>query len=430
MIIAILAWLVAASVSLLLLRRLICFAADPLVFENLSIPFSAALLAVMCAADLIALDKLTLFCSVLLGYLIGGRTASAFFGRETFREAIVKTVSRFMLSEIYFILIATMAVTAVLTVLAVQAGGLGDGRQAFARSFRPLAILHSGLFRFSLVILLSPRLSTKQVSFWLGTLILMSIPFSGKGVFVPVLYWVGMKYFVLDKRVGIIALGALSAVTLIGVAIMGALAYGTSSSGDAIGLIANRFWLYGDVYVYAYKLDALAMIRGDYKVPFFAYMLHPITSLVGVRAYEKPLGAMLMSQVEQRDVLTGPNPQLPVLLDFFFPNQLALSVTIAFCIGLGVFLLRPAGIAASLARSRYVALGGVTAALFCSASGFVDTSQVLIGLVSMFVVTVAGIVFELVTSPGEKRNRVAGITPTMVPLQRARYDSQDGGSAA
>jgi hypothetical protein len=407
MIIAIFAWLLAALVSLLLLRRLICFAADPLVFENLSIPFSSALLAVMCAADMIPFEKLALFAAVLLGYLIGGRTAGAFFGREAFRLAIVKTVSRFMLSEIYFILIATMAVTVVLTVLAVQAGGLGDGRQAFARSFRPLAILHSGLFRFSLVILLSPRLSTKQVCFWLGTLILMSIPFSGKGVFVPVLYWVGMKYFVLDKRVGIIALGALSAVTLIGVAIMGALAY-----------------------VYAYKLDALAMIRGDYKVAFSSYMLHPITSLVGVRAYEKPLGAMLMSQVEQRDVLTGPNPQLPVLLDFFFPNQLALCVTIAFCIGLAVFLIRPAGIAVSRARSRYLALGGVTAALFCSASGFVDTSQVLIGLVSMFVVTVAGIVFELASSPGEKPPRVAGIIPTMVSLQRNHYDNQDGGSAA
>ncbi len=414
MIIAILAWIVAASLCVLLLRRLICFVADPLVFENLSIPFSAALLTVMCAADFISYDKLTLFGIVLLGYLLGGRAASAFFGRESFRQAILRTVSRFMLSEIYFILIATMVVTLVLTVLAVETGGLGDERQAFSRSFRPLAILHSGLFRFSLMILLSPRLSTKQVSIWLGTLMLLSIPFSGKGVFVPVLYWVGMKYFVLDKRVSIVVLGALSVISLLGVAIMGALAYGATSSADASGLIANRFWMYGDVYVYAYKLDALSMIRDDYKVNFFSYMLHPITSLVGVRAYDKPLGAMLMSEVQRRDVLTGPNPQMPVLLDFFFPNQLALSVTVAFCIGLCVFLIRPAGIAVSAARSRYLALGAMTAAMFCPASGFVDTSQVLISLISMLVVTVGGSVLELAFSRGRQVVMVARIEPANI----------------
>lgn len=395
MIIAILAWIIAASICYLFLHRTIYNFGDPMIFDNISIPFSAALLTVLCAVQLVAGEKLILFILVLIGFLTGVRTATAFFGREQLRRAIIGSISRLSRAEIYFILISTMLVTLVLTGLAIQGGGLGDGRQDFNRSFRPLSILRSGLFLFSLLALLSPKLSFRQVAIWLGMLVLLSIAFSGKSVFIPIFYWIGLKFFITKKRASLKMLVSLGVVLLGGVGVMGLLAYGASSVADLVVLTTNRFWMYGDVYIYAYKLDALSLIRGQYKVSFLSYMLHPITSLIGIRGYDKPLGSMIMSQVVHADVLGGPNPQLPVLLDFFFPNQIAISITIAFAIGVLVCGIRVIGVRLAQGRSRYLAVGGIGAAIFCPAAGFVDTSQVMIALVGIVAVTFCGTIMEL-----------------------------------
>jgi len=408
MTIAVVAWIVAAATCYLFLRRMIYNFGDPIVIDSLSIPFSAALLTVLCAAQVVDWEKLILFVVVLLGYLAGVRIVTAFFGREELRRAVLRSVSRFSTSEIYFILIATMLVTLVVTVLAIQGGGIGDGRQDFNRSFRPLSILRSGLFLFSLLALLSPKLSSRQVAVWMGLLVLLSIPFSGKSVFIPIFYWVGLKFFIAKKRASIKVLVSMGSVLLGGVGIMGLLAYGASSMTDLVVLTANRFWMYGDVYIYAYKLDALALIRGEYKVSFLSYMLHPITSLVGIRGYEKPLGSMIMSQVLQADVLGGPNPQLPVLFDFFFPNQFLVSVAIALLIGVMVSGVRVIGVQLAQGRSRYLAMGGIGAAIFCPGAGFIDTSQVLIALVGIGAVTACGTMIELLPIRRLPRTRSLG----------------------
>jgi hypothetical protein len=46
-------------------------------------------------------------------------------------------------------------------------------------------------------------------------------------------------------------------------------------------------------------------------------------------------------------------------------------------------------------RSRYAKLGGLVGAVFCPAMGFLDTSQVLIGLVGVAAATAIGTTLEL-----------------------------------
>ncbi len=411
MIVAIVAWLLCAGLCYVFLRRATYNVADPLVFDNVATPFSAALLAVLVAAGLVPPEKLGLFTIILVAFLAGARAAMAFFSRKAFRQAILRAVARLSKAEVYAVLLATIVVTILVTVLAIQSGGLGDGRAEFNRTFRPLAVLRSGLFDFSLLVLLSPKLSNKQIGVWLTTLILLSIAFSGKSVFIPVFYWFGLKFFLLDKRISLVMMTALAGVTLVGSALMALLAYGASSAFDVLLVIVNRFWMYGDVYIYAYKLDALQHIRDEYDPSFIAYMMHPLTSLVGIRAYEKPLGSMLMSDAIQQDVLAGPNPQLPVLLDFFFPGQLVAAAGIAFTIGLCVYAVRAIGLRLARGRSRYIAIGGIAAAVFCPAAGFVDTSQVLITLIGICVVTAAATTLEVLLS----RRRGRRAHPLVVP---------------
>lgn len=402
----IVAFIVAAAICYVFLRRTVFNFGDPLLFVDVAIPFSAALLTFLCSSNLVTWDKLGLFTIVGVSFLVGGRIATAFFGRESFRSAIEGSVARLSRTEIYTILIATTVITVVLAAFAIQAGAQGDARQDFNRAFRPVVTLHSGLWLFSLLALLSTKLKKAEVIVWFILLVVPSIAFSGKSVLLPVFFWYGLKFFVEKRRANVVTIAVLTTVLFAGVAVMGLIAYGAENSSDIFLLIVGRLWLSGDVYIYAYQKGALDMVRSDYHVSFLSYMFHPITSLVGIRGYTKPLGSMLASEALQSDVLTGPNPHLPVLLDFFFPHQIVITVLISITVGAFVIGIRAWGIYLSKSRSRYLALGGVTAAIFCPAGGFTDTSLVFIALVGVASVTVLGSILELLI-PRRPRRRAA-----------------------
>lgn len=393
--VAALAWLISALLCYGFLRKAALNFLDPLILAALSIPFSAALLAVLCFTGLVPWDKLILFAVVLCTYLLGARLVSAFFSRESFRKAVGGVFLNIRQNEATTFLIITTLTTLVLAVLGVQANAQGDARQEFGRLFRPLVVFQNGAFLFSLVLLLSPKLPASKATAWAFVLVALSIPFSGKSVLLPLVYWFGLRLFLQERSLSLRVSVGLFLLFILGVGTMGLLAYGVTNLGEVFVLFTERLWLAGDVYIYAYQQDALSSIRASYPVSFLSYMMHPISSLVGVRAYEKPLGAMLSSEVTGENLFTGPNPQLPVLLDFFFPNTFAAPFLNAFIIGGLVLGFRPLGIALSRSRSRYVRLGGIVSAIFCPVAGFLDTSQVLISLVGILVCTLLGITLEI-----------------------------------
>jgi hypothetical protein len=405
------AWLLTALLCYVFLGRTAYNVFDPLLLTNISVPFSAALLAVLCASELVPWEKLVLFTVALLGYLAGGRVAAAFYGRETFREVAISALSQARRGEIFTILTMTLCTTLVVAALGLMTGAAGDARQEFGRTFRPLVLLQNGLFWYSLVLLLSRKLSGKAAASWLVTLLLLSVPFSGKGVLLPALYWFGLRIYLYRKPITLFAMLSVASFGLAGAGAMTLLAYRASGISDAFLRLTTRFWMSGDVYLLAYQMDGLAAVRGNYPVSFPRYMMHPITALVGMRAYDKPLGGMLQSAIAQDNVMTGPNPQLPVVLDFFFPDRLALSIGIAFVIGFMVISIRPIGmLIAKNTRSRYFRIGGIAAAVFCPSAGFLDTSQVEIGLVSLVAVASILVGLELLLA-----NQPLPISPTKVP---------------
>jgi hypothetical protein len=377
-------WLLTAGISYGMLRKTTWNLFDPVIVTGIAMPFSAALLCSLCAFGLISWDKFILFAVVLLGYLAGARTVGTFFGRETFRELLLRVTGSFRLTEIYAVLVATLALTLVLAALGLVLGAQGDARQAFGRLLRPLIILQNGLFMFSLVMLLARGLPTTRVVLWLVALVVLSMPFSGKAILLPVLFWFGLKLFMERRAISLrMALGFFLLVFL-GAGVMALVAYGVSGAAGAIFFVLNRLILFGDVYIYAYQADALDAIRNNYSVSFLSYVMHPVTSLFGVRGYDKPLGSTLASEVTGQDLLT------------------------AFIFGLLAMAIRPIGIALARSRSRYVRLGGVVAAIFGPSAGFIDSSQVLISLVGIVAVTFAGVALQLALSA---RTRAHEISP-------------------
>ena len=398
MIAAIAAAIVAALLVYGFLRKAVYNILDPLIVLHFFIPFIAAQLVVLCTAGLVPWDKFSLFWLTLIAYLAGARLAAAFFGPNTFRELIVSTLALVRRREVHAILLLTVGATLVLAALAVSYGAQGDMRQGFARIFRPLVVFQSGLFLVSLILLLSPKLSVSSVVTWMALLIVPSVAFSGKSVLIPVLYWFGLKLYINRKAVSLRAAVGMFGLVFLGVCVMGVIAYGRSGIGELIQLFAYRLWASGETYIYAYQWDAMAPVRDSYHVSFIPYMLHPITSLVGLRAYDKPLGVMLFAQVVGGDVVGGPNPLLPILLDFFFPDAVVVSAMAALVIGLAVVGIRPLGMFFGTSRSRYVRLGGISAAVFCPSMGFSDTSLVLISLVGVIAAMLFGVAVELLLS--------------------------------
>ena len=402
--VAIAAWLGTGLACYAFLRRISYNILDPLIVISIFLPFSASLLVVLCATNLVPWSKFVLFVSVLLAYLVGARISAWNFPRSSFRKHIRFATEDFTRSEITALLVSAVAMTLVLAILGLIVGAAGDARQQFGKTFRPLMLIQNGLFLISLILLLSPKLSTSRAVKRILALSILSIPFSGKSVFVPVLYWLGLRLYMHVRRVTArtIALSALAVVS--GVTIMALLAYGKSSVAGVFFLIGYRLWMSGDVYIWAYQLHGLSALRGHYNVDFIPYILHPLTALVGIHSYTKPLGAMLASEVTGENLLTGPNPQLPVLLDYFFPASPVVASLIAFLFGFLVIGIRRLGLILSAFRSRFVRLGAIAAAIFCPAAGFIAEEQVLITLVGILAVTIAGVLLDLVhrrtASPG------------------------------
>ena len=403
MLAGIVAFIVACLIGYVFIRRVTYNVFDPIVITNIFVPFAAAFLTVLCSTGLAPWSKLLLFWVVLVAYLAGMRVVGAFFNAEILRQRLAQTLAAFGPSEVTVILFCGVALTLFLAILGWQAGAQGDAAQEFRQIHRPLVVLHSGLTLFGVILLLRSKSASRALP-WLLALIVPTFTFSSKQVFLPILLWFGLKFFLDRKRMTLMRAAALSMIVLIGIAVMGALAYGVANSKDVVLLVANRLWLSGDTYYYAYQLEGLEILRGYYDIPFFFYALHPITALFGIRAYEKPLGGELLRAATGIEVVGGPNPHLPVLMDYFFSTDIAISMLVAFVTGILVCSLRPLGISLAASRSRYLRLGGMAAAIFCPPTGFIDTSQVLISLIGVGITTALCMAFELVLSPAKDIN--------------------------
>lgn len=403
------AWAAVFLTCYLFLRRVSFSILDPLMAVHLFfVPFVAAQLTVLCSTQLVSWQHYRLFWLVLFGYLLGARIAGAFFGRTAFRKLIVDALERIRRTEIHAILLLAVVLTLVLAILALKYGAQGDARQGFAKLFRPLVVVQNGLYFFALVLLLSRKLSKPAVGLWMVLLVIPSVTFSGKSVLLPLIYWFGLKLYLDGRGVSVRTGVGAFCLALVGVATMGIFAYGASSAGDLVHLLINRVWMSGETYIYAYQRSGMAALRGSYDVSFFAYLLHPLTSLVGIRGYDMPLGAALFSEVVGGDVVGGPNPILPVLLDYFFPDSLAISTLVALSTGIAVIGIRCIGPLLEHCRSRYVVLGGATAAIFCPGMGFLDTSLVLIALIGIVLCTAIALLLELILAGPPDWRKVKG----------------------
>lgn len=380
------------------LRRACYNILDPFMVLGVAIPFSAAMLYSLVDSGRITPFETFSFLVVFSGYYIAVLVASRLLSWGFFRCSVVRVLDRFSLKEVKVFVGFAILVTSILGVAALVNGGYGDNRQVFSKLMRPLVIIQNGFFLMALILLLKQKLEKSFVVFSLLTLLAFSIPFSGKSVLIPFAFWLGVLMFVRRVTVRPVHILCVMGVTFFGVYVMGAIAYNVSSISDFFALLAYRFMMFGDVYIYAYAEGALSVLREDYNVTFVRYVLHPLTAMIGWRAYDKPIGSMLASEVSGQDLLTGPNPQLPVLLDFFFHGAFIAQFLLAVLAGCFVVMLRVIASRISLIRMRYIEIAIIAAAIFAPQAGFLDFSLVLITCISVGLVAVFFTAVDLILS--------------------------------
>lgn len=81
--------------------------------------------------------------------------------------------------------------------------------------------------------------------------------------------------------------------------------------GDFIEKVIYRISMSADVYPIAFVTGDYEQIYGYYDN--FSYLMHPFSSLVGIRGYDYPLGAELIGTIGSEVTGTGPNPHLGLL---------------------------------------------------------------------------------------------------------------------
>jgi hypothetical protein len=165
---------------------------------------------------------------------------------------------------------------------------------------------------------------------------------------------------------------------------------------DAVISVANRLFASGDIFYYSFIHNNYKELFGTYD--FWPYVLHPFTSLFGIRGYEWPIGSLLFAQPGVEIKGFGPNPQLPMTAIILFKGNPWLSVL--FCSFIAVLTVFAHNFALRVLKVRSlptVLRTSVFAICFVKSTVLlVDFSLVAIDLIAVFSMTFVTLGFQSV----------------------------------
>ncbi|WP_281718362.1 hypothetical protein [Pandoraea apista] len=121
-------------------------------------------------------------------------------------------------------------------------------------------------------------------------------------------------------RISPITFVAVGVATLLILSIQYRGEYGEGLAGPLLQL-GVRFLAYGDVYSYSYVNDILRQIAKPDSMAFFYPLLQPLR-IISPDALPIPGFELYKAVYQMVDPSTGPNPRLPVYLDFFYSRWL------------------------------------------------------------------------------------------------------------
>lgn len=210
----------------------------------------------------------------------------------------------------------------------------GDERLLLNRNMRWLSILQMIFLSWTTIIvsLIYARLKEREFLLYVIMMIVLSFLTGSKSAALSN-FFVAMFFYTNITRFSFKTVN-LSLVIFISLLVLPTFLY----YGDgAILILLHRIIMSGDIYQLSFVTGDYSMLQGYYDP--FRYLLHPFSAIVGIRGYDYPLGAEILSTARIPVSGTGPNPQLPILSLVLFNSISSIFAFVVFTAFLLIFFV-------------------------------------------------------------------------------------------
>lgn len=200
----------------------------------------------------------------------------------------------------------------------------GDERLLLNRELRSLSIVTMlfNTWAVSMISLVYAKTGIKRYFiYFIATLAISSI-MGSKGGALASLFIFAFFYFQFNE-IKLKNKLIFSAAILISLFLPTYLTYGV----DFVQIIAHRVLMAGDIYFLSFKIGDYSQLVGYYDP--FMYLIHPFSALIGIRGYEYPLGAQILSTAGMPVSGMGPNAHMTILSLVFFNDGAASAILFA-----------------------------------------------------------------------------------------------------
>jgi hypothetical protein len=312
---------------------------------NLNTAFSLSSLAALSVLGYIDSDSwLTISMLYLAFYVTVAVAAMAWIDRPILVQKWQGLDVRLFADPRYQYIVATitggiLALSSLFFAYILVSQGLsGDDRIALAKDYRVLDVIRRGFASVFTYYSISCLLYRRD-RYLLGLLVFnVGISFfsGSKGFFVEYL----TAYITIDALIKgqsrsrykkLLPLVGLLLILMVSTVMF----WQNLSPLEALEAIGNRFFASGDIFYYAFLQNDYKDLYGEYN--FWSYVFHPLTSLVGLRGYEWPIGSLLYAQAGTEIRGFGPNPQLPMTALILLQGNIWLALL--FCIVMALVMV-------------------------------------------------------------------------------------------
>ncbi|UOD35676.1 oligosaccharide repeat unit polymerase [Deferribacteraceae bacterium V6Fe1] len=306
-----------------------------------------------------------------------------------------------------------------LSFILFQTYSIPDARLLVSKSLRVIDIVRIGVSSVFPYYAIGLYLITKRIIFLLFIFLAVMVEFFS-----------GSKGFLLQYIVVFFTLDALfngkrnikfyfKSLYLFGIFIVSAVVvkifWGSTIKQAFMGVV-DRIVSAGDIYYYAFISGDYTKLFGQYNLLY--YILHPFTSIIGIRGYEWPIGALIKSTAGLEVNGTGPNPHLPILVLVLMNGNYFLSLLFSFLVGCFVCISRVFALS-FISMKKYPPYWRIAffSVFFSSVSSlYVDIGSFQFYLIGTFVITlIFSIFYEFILGLKYKRNK---------PIKFVRFEKE------
>jgi hypothetical protein len=319
---------------------------DSLGIINITVTFSVVLLFSFFLGEYINLQQLIQILTLIFSFYFGIYLVSMYFKpslKRGRRKEVLELFAYDNLKNINLVmmLVFNSLIGVLFAILLLKNYSSPGERLLVAKSYRAIDIIRIGISSVLPYYAVGLYLLTKK-KIYLAVIFLLTVIgfFSGSRGFL--LQYI-VTYFTLDglingkRDIKFYIRRSYLFFIFITSAVLVKIFWGATTQ-EALMDILDRILASGDIYYFSFIIGDYTQLFGEYNL--ISYILHPFTSIIGIRGYEFPIGALILSTAGLEVVGVGPNPHLPIVSLILSNGVYLFSLFFSFLVGCFVCISR------------------------------------------------------------------------------------------